>query len=348
MPEVITDTIESQGRTITTEAVEIKPKHLEKIFERLGVMAESHIEASEGGLVLIESPEHLAFHTMGEPIPTELIEPTASLADKRNPAIQIAVDGALWRAPHVIPSIYDSLREGYGVGINFSHNMIQDVPLGFGALLTQFGNYERYRQSQGDEGMDVVRGMLISQMLKRVGIVIDPKNPTPADHVMTMLAHHVWSSITTGRSAHGLRKDMPGLTRTSNDAMKDSVRTVQDEGRLFLAGSLSGATMKESEDDPNVYVMDGAKDGSMEMAMHKGMRWLSIALLLEPGGQVRAEFSGESEGLRPGELRSFDSPDEINAAMDGLAQTATNISSVPTREYVHVPQKSHRLTHHRQ
>lgn len=337
------EAVDTFDRAISMEAVDIKPRHLQKIFDRLGDMAESHVDDSGGGLVMIEAPEHMAFHTMGDPIPTENIEPIASNADRRNPAIQIAVDGALWRAPHVLSSIYDTLREGENVGLCFSHNTIQDVPLGFGAVLTQFGNYEKHRQSQGDPRVDMVRGMLVSQILKRVGIAIDPENPTPADYIMTMLADHVWSSITTGRSAHGLRKDMPGVTKVSNSAMKDSVRTVQDEGRLFVAGSLSGSTMKPHDEDPDIYVMEGPKDGSMEMAIHEGTKWLFMALLIEPGGMVRAEFSGETEGLRPGELRSFASPNEINEALTGLTQTATNITSVKGREYVHVPQRAHRI-----
>ncbi len=85
-------------------------------------------------------------------------------------------------------------------------------------------------------------------------------------------------------------------------------------------------------------MMDGVTDSTMAIATHPRTRWLFVALLIEPEG-VRAEFSGKSEGLRPGELRSLDSEDEVNAAQHGLAQTATDISPVEGRKIIYVPKK---------
>lgn len=346
MPEIVTrETVDPVGRHITTEAIDIGEKDLERIFAELGSMAQSHIDASNGALVSIDAPDHLAFHTMADPIPTEDIEPTANAADRRNPAIQAAIDDALGRRPYVIPSIYESIREGYNVGISFSHNVVQDVPLGFGAILGRFGRYEHYRRDQGDPELKIRRGMMIGQMLKRVGIVIrneDNRLVIPADHVMTMLADDVWSSITTGRSSHGLRKSMPGVTKDSNEAVKTSVKDRQDAGGLVLAGSLSGSTMKPVEGEPDTFAMDGVTDSTMSIATHEMTRWLFVALLIEPEG-VRAEFSGESEGARPGELRTLRDESEVNAALHGLAQTATAISPVEGRKIIYVPKKHGRI-----
>lgn len=218
-PEIITrETVDPAGRHITTEAIDIGEKDLKTIFTHLGEMSQSHIDASNGHLAAIDSPDHMAYLTMADPIPTEDIEPTASAADRRNPDIQAAIDDALGRWPYVMPSIYESLREGYNVGVSFSHNVVQDVPLGFGALLGRYGRYESYRRDQGDAEFNVRRGMMVGQMLKRVGIVIrneDNRMTIPADYVMTMMAHDVWSSITTGRSSTVCENQCQGSPRTA-------------------------------------------------------------------------------------------------------------------------------------
>ncbi len=319
---------------VLTEAIHMPKGHAREIWKWLGNMAQPHADADPNFVIIDgyqDDAPNLFYHLKGQPVPSSSVEPVASLVEARFPLLLEATAKGLERKPHVMASVGEALRSGFNVGLFTDHNSLPDIAFMLAAIYDRFGKSRRYSKLFDDEAE---LGLVASKMLARVGVKFNPEHdPVPAERAVLMTAHNLWSTFPTAPSAREVRKLWPTTVDRHNNAATSSLNSRQDQGGLLWAMAPEGTKQKVHPDDPDTLVMHPATNGTKKMMMHRKTLGLFVAVLFE-GDAVRLEFSTEDEDNLPGGvLRSLNSPEDVDSAMMGLADTCNEITTVENRRF---------------
>ena len=300
---------------------ELSPHRL-GLFDELDRLANTHIESSLGKLTLLDrDPSQLDYRLEGTPLDTSFIDVAATAADSRFPFIQQEFSDVTEEDSHVISFVGEILKRGDNVIMATNHGELTDVALVFASFCSQFG-----KTKYGDMlKSPVKRGIIVSQIVSRIGLNIDPRGkPLPATEALKLICDDVWQSFPITSSTSIMRSLLPDVTRAHNRNLGRSIMGKLDHGGYLLAMAPSGSKDRPLPGRPDSCGLQPLTSGTIKMMRHPKTYTLFTGAWL--GGET--PFVGFS-----GIPRKIISPDDAHEAMKELSETLDN--GVPGREFVY-------------
>jgi hypothetical protein len=310
-----------------------------EMLAKLGELALPHIETSSGKLVLLPPDlSNLDYHISPETGPLDdpkIIERTATLADKRFPAIQEQMDALAVTNGSTFAFIDQLLKDDKNKNnlvFATSHGELVDIVYLFTAFCSTMAKlgYEDILKKHR-------RGIIVSHIVDRIGLQLNPNgDPLPADQALALLFNDVWKSYPNTESVAGLRGTFIE-TRKNNISMVQSVNRSLGRGGLILAMSPSGRQDKPMREDPDTTVLHAVTGGTMELMKHGNTYTLFAAVNLD-SEDPQIQFSGEEVNGTwvEGVPKRITDDQEVNDEMDKLAATLVRMTG---RNYMYKPAK---------